>query len=729
MSNTAAADAKIEGVAGTSAVEIAAPRKPAETEEVQAYEARASTQSQWQQYAKADELTEGPESVSCTLCCSSHQTNLAQISQGDRDKMTAYFTEPIAEAILALHARIVNNPKRHARDYGHVQSEVIDRQLRTEIHQALRTIFKSRLQSMTDNDGRMIISALPAVQPRDQRSSGWHHDPRNKHPRGNNNKGFSHNKPSWQELGGEHLHFTLYKENKDTMECISWLTKSLNMNAKDFQFAGTKDRRAVSSQRVCAYRVPVARMIDAGRSLRQAKLGDFEYQQTPLQLGDLTGNEFTITLRDCEFLYPSPCKTVSARKQHAASVVQDTLNSLYEKGFINYFGLQRFGTFAIGTEFVGTKMLQGDFKGAVDAILDFNPELLTEDVPENEDKMSKDDKARAKAIHEYQTTGVAWRAVQNLPRKFAAERAIMNHLGRKGAGNDYVGALQGIARNLRLMYVHAYQSLVWNMVASERWKLFGNRVVEGDLIIIDKSADRANNGAAQVDEAGEVIVEPSTEDRAHSADDMFVRARPLSADEASSGRFTLFDLVLPTPGFDVVYPANEVGKFYETFMSSERGGALDPHSMRRANRDFSLSGSYRKLLARPGKEYSYELHTYDGGDQQFVETDLDRLEASKSKDSEPVKKQDESVQSAEAAPGQKDEGQGLEKSLGNDQAMDDVESDGGVTLEAPEAIEAIKMAVVLKLQLGSSQYATMALRELMKEGGVKTYKPDFSGGR
>jgi tRNA pseudouridine13 synthase len=44
-------------------------------------------------------------------------------------------------------------------------------------------------------------------------------------------------------------------------------------------------------------------------------------------------------------------------------------------------------------------------------------------------------------------------------------------------------------------------------------------------------------------------------------------------------------------------------------------------------------------------------------------------------------------------------------------------------------LEPIKIAVVIQFSLGSSQYATMALRELMKSGGVKTYKPDFSSGR
>jgi tRNA(Glu) U13 pseudouridine synthase TruD len=46
-----------------------------------------------------------------------------------------------------------------------------------------------------------------------------------------------------------------------------------------------------------------------------------------------------------------------------------------------------------------------------------------------------------------------------------------------------------IPRNLRTMYVHAYQSYIWNLVTSERIKLSSTEPLVGDLVFADKSAD------------------------------------------------------------------------------------------------------------------------------------------------------------------------------------------------------------------------------------------------
>jgi tRNA pseudouridine13 synthase len=44
-----------------------------------------------------------------------------------------------------------------------------------------------------------------------------------------------------------------------------------------------------------------------------------------------------------------------------------------------------------------------------------------------------------------------------------------------------------VARNTRLMYVHAYQSYIWNTVVTHRVKKHGLQVVCGDLVIPHKS--------------------------------------------------------------------------------------------------------------------------------------------------------------------------------------------------------------------------------------------------
>lgn len=599
------------------------------------------------------------------------------LSDEDRTQLDELFGAEAAAKIIDLHARVLASPKEPPKKLGQVEAGVVEeKDVRTKMHMTLRRVFNSLLESRTDSANMMIVGAAPN---RHQKSArGFRGEPTQRPA-----------KSGWEERGGQFLHFTIYKENKDTMEVISFLSRSLKMNGKGFQFAGTKDRRGVTVQRACVFKVVAERLAGLNKNLRNSAVGDFEYKTHGMDLGDLEGNEFVITLRDTQFLDGAgQAKSVSVSE--AKELVGQAMYNLRERGYLNYYGMQRFGTFSIGTHEIGVKMLQGDFKGAVDLLLNFSPQSLA--AAQNTDNdaegplISSDDRARAEAIHIFRTTNDVKAALDKMPRKFSAESSIIRFLGR--GNNDYFGALQSIPRNLRLMYVHAYQSLVWNHAAGERWRLYGDKVVEGDLIITNQEKLQATAAAeddSAVDADGEVVVVAQAQDRSHAVDDIFIRARPLTADEAASGKYTIFDIVLPLPGYDVVYPANQMTEFYKKFMTSERGGGLDPYDMRRKWKDVSLSGSYRKLLSRPGPEYSFDVKAYTQDDEQFVSTDLDRLK-------------------------------------GLDKTKEGVADDDDSTADK-------KIAVVLKFQLGSSQYATMALRELMKLGGVKEYKPDFGSGR
>lgn len=591
------------------------------------------------------------------------------VSEEDNALLVEYFGADNAPQIVDLHKRAMSTPKARPSEFGKVTVPVSDRDLRTKMHQAIRRIFKSQLDSTTDSEGVLAITAA---------SNRFHKNPQG--GRGSNGSG----RTDWNELGGPYLHFTIFKENKDTMEVISFLARQMKMNPKNFQFAGTKDRRGVTAQRACVLRVHAERLANMNKTLRGATLGDFEYRKTGLELGDLYGNEFVITLRECDVPGVDMADPQAAVAK-ASELVGTSLKNLHERGYFNYYGLQRFGTFSTRTDTVGVKMLQNDFKGAVDAILHYNPHVLAAALEgeASEALISTDDKARAEAIHIWQSSGNITDALTKLPRKFTAEANLIRHLSR--SKTDYQGALQTIPRNLRLMYVHAYQSLVWNFAAGERWRLYGDKVVEGDLVLVhehrDKEVAAAPEPTSNVDADGEIIIVPQGEDSAIAAEDMFTRARALTAEEAASGKYTIFDVVLPQPGFDILYPPNKMTDFYRNFMGSEQGGGLDPYNMRRKWKDTSLSGSYRKVFSRMGAAYSFDVKLYSEDNEQFVKTDLEKLKLSHDA-------------GEKAAPAQSGD----------------------------------KLAIVLKFQLGSSQYATMALRELTK-GKVREWKPDLMGGR
>lgn len=142
----------------------------------------------------------------------------------------------------------------------------------------------------------------------------------------------------WPAELGNYCWFVLYKENKDTMDAINLLSKLLKIKAGMFGYAGTKDRRAVTTQQVSVYRVRAEQLQDLNATLWNMCVGNFKYCREPLKLGSLSGNHFIITLRN----------VVGDHDK-----IADSLESLKVEGFINYFGLQRFGTTSVPTHKIG----------------------------------------------------------------------------------------------------------------------------------------------------------------------------------------------------------------------------------------------------------------------------------------------------------------------------------------------------------------------------------------
>jgi tRNA pseudouridine13 synthase len=261
-----------------------------------------------------------------------------------------------------------------------------------------------------------------------------------------------------REEPAEYTVFTLEKKNWDTMRAVKEVAKRAGGSGKRFSYAGTKDKRAVSTQRVSAWSVPVEKL----RKLRikDIELRSFGYSDSPVELGALSGNRFTVTVRGID----SSASEVSERIKKISGELAD--------GFPNYYGLQRFGITRPITHLVGEKIVFGDFEGAVLTYLS--------EVYPGEEEVSLS--ARKKLRDE----GDFPEALKYYPKNLGFELALLNHLVERPG--DYVGALSRLPKNLQLMFVHAYQSYIFNRALGE-YLVSGSHVERLPLVGFETSPD------------------------------------------------------------------------------------------------------------------------------------------------------------------------------------------------------------------------------------------------
>ncbi|KAI1378213.1 pseudouridine synthase [Hypoxylon crocopeplum] len=540
----------------------------------------------------------------------------ATVSQSDRSILTDLLGQGTAEEMIDLYSKAGEVKKMQPKNTSAVKIAAIsDKAQRSRVHSEVRRIFGGKLDTLTDADGS-IKATIAGKGNRQWGTRSRNDGPRNKEQ----NAG--------QGNDGKFLHFTLYKENRDTIEAINHIARTLNLKPSFFGTAGTKDRRAVTAQRVSMRRRnPQTLVFLNNERVFGVKIGDFKFENYPIQLGQHSGNEFVIVVKNCYFNKIEHLPFVH-KLAAAKAVIHSAVEWVNQSGFINYYGTQRFGTHDIGTQEIGMKILKDDFEGAVQALLSFNPDLLDTSDPSSFASRQREDSARARACSTFLDTGDAQEALKYLPRRCHVESTLMRHLSKQP--KDFLGALLSISRGMRSMYGHAYQSLVWNFAASKRWELFGDRVVKGDLIIVESEIPTS---------PGDVHTGNDDEETIHLADSGSIiedsrglKAHALTEEEATSGKYSIFDIVLPTPGWDVVYPDNEIGQFYGDFMGKDENGGLNPQDMLRRQRDFSLRGSYRKLMGKFIRTPSASVQAYVNDTDQLVPTDLDLIRSRKVKE-------------------------------------------------------------------------------------------------
>lgn len=220
--------------------------------------------------------------------------------------------------------------------------------------------------------------------------------------------------------------------------------------------------------------------------------------------------------------------------------------------------------------------------------------------------------------------------------------------------------------------MHSYQSYLWNCAASERLSAFPKtHAVAGDLVLVERA------GPA-----------PQGRERRHD----FAEVRVVTAAEEAARSVGIAAVVLPLVGKYASLPENAVGRVFRDLAAAD---GIDLDAPAHSVGEFSLAGqpgAYRKLVHVP-VHFAWEMIPYADADADadLCATDVDLL-------------------LGDGAPGAGAAGR------------------PGAEGEAGAAKPAPKLALKLDMQLATSCYATMAIRELLKTSTATEFHSALSAG-
>jgi tRNA pseudouridine13 synthase len=252
------------------------------------------------------------------------------------------------------------------------------------------------------------------------------------------------------------------KIGRNTLDVVLDIARELKVSRKRMGFAGMKDKSAHTRQWLCVSNTTPEELAGLEEKLYGVKILEVKANQKKLRIGQLVGNKFRLLIRETE--------NPAADAVTAAGVLEE----LKRRGVPNYYGWQRFGQKRPNTHRVGEALIHNDLKGAVDSYIG-NP--------------YPDEAPHIKAARRMYDEGEWEEALESMPSGMRYEKMMLRTLLKEKRKKDelddksYIKAMHSLPKPLSRMFVHAYQSYLFNRVVTERTQLGIDQYVEGDIII------------------------------------------------------------------------------------------------------------------------------------------------------------------------------------------------------------------------------------------------------
>lgn len=254
----------------------------------------------------------------------------------------------------------------------------------------------------------------------------------------------------------KYTHFNLVKVKKDTFAAVRDICQKLSISPHQIYYHGLKDKQAISIQKMS---IP-GNYVKALKNLkiRDLYIKQIEPSNDPVKLGGNWGNNFTITLRKVN------------NRDNLEEHINEIIEIIKKRGFPNYYGLQRFGTFRPNSHIVGKYLIKEEFKKAFEEYV-----VKTYSTESDEAYVAR------RVIAEDEDFDKAY---EMFPRGLDYERRMVDHM-RKHPG-DYKGSFNELPYDLITLLISSFQSYIFNQLITIRAKkgisLF--EPIEGDVIAI-----------------------------------------------------------------------------------------------------------------------------------------------------------------------------------------------------------------------------------------------------
>ncbi len=155
---------------------------------------------------------------------------------------------------------------------------------------------------------------------------------------------------------GDYAIFSMKKRNYNTLDALRRISEEVLKPLKDFGFAGNKDRKAVSTQHISLFKGTPA--------LSDIHLLDIDldfkgYSAKKIALGDLSGNEFSLLIRNLDDFEIAKLKDFEGKNRKEPILIP------------NYFGPQRFSW---ANHLIGRELVKKNFSLALELLLSHDRE-------------------------------------------------------------------------------------------------------------------------------------------------------------------------------------------------------------------------------------------------------------------------------------------------------------------------------------------------------------------